>query len=90
MTRAEPGSAPRFEDVLERVRQTIVELEALDAATVRSESRLGEDLGMDSLAQIELAMALEEAYDVTLDEAAASAISTVREAAEAVCAALPR
>jgi acyl carrier protein len=90
MSADEPGPPPTFEAALELVRMTVAQLEGLDAAAVRPESRLNEDLGMDSLAQIELAMALEEAYDVTLDDDVASRIQTVRQAAEAVCAAFPK
>ncbi len=82
------GDSPGYEDVLARVQRTVLELETLDADCVRPESRLTEDLGMDSLGQIELQMALEESYDVTLDEKAAASIRTVQQVAEAVCAAL--
>ena len=81
---------PQYEEVLEQVRRMIAELETLDVEAVRPESRLVDDLGMDSLAQIELQMGLEEAYDLTLDEEAASSIATVRQAAETVCAAFRR
>ncbi len=89
MTEVRAG-VPTFEQVLERVRATLVEIEALEPSAVTPDSRLGEDLGLDSLAQVELAMALEEVYDVTLDDDVASRIHTVREAAEAVCAAFPK
>lgn len=88
MGREVSGESPTYEAVLDRVRQTLVELESLEADAVRPESRLTDDLGMDSLGQIELQMALEEAYDVTLDEKAAASIQTVQQVAEAVCAAL--
>lgn len=82
------GESPARGDVLERVRQTLVELEALEADAIRPESRLTDDLGLDSLGQIELQMALEEAYDVTLDENAAASIQTVQQVADAISAAL--
>lgn len=50
----------------EQVRDVIVETLACEADQVTMEARLAEDLGADSLASVELVMALEEATGVTI------------------------
>ena len=50
----------------EQVREIIVETLSCDADQVTPEARLAEDLEADSLAAVELSMALEEAFGVTI------------------------
>lgn len=52
----------------EQVRDVIVETLACEADQVTMEARLAEDLGADSLASMELVMALEEATGVTISD----------------------
>ena len=52
----------------EQVRDVIVETLACEADQVTAEARLAEDLGADSLASVELVMALEEATGVTISD----------------------
>ena len=61
----------------EKVRDVIVETLACDAAQVTPEARLAEDLGADSLASVELVMALEEATGVTIDDRVLPELKTV-------------
>lgn len=61
----------------EKVRDVIVETLACDAAQVTPEARLAEDLGADSLASVELVMALEEATGVTIDDSVLPELKTV-------------
>ena len=51
------------------VRDVIVETVGCEAAAVTPEARLNEDLGADSLAAMELIMALEEKLDIEIDDA---------------------
>ena len=51
---------------LEKVKEIIVETLSCDAGKVTPEARLAEDLEADSLAAVELSMALEEAFGVTI------------------------
>ena len=51
-----------------QVRDVIVETLACEADQVTMEARLAEDLGADSLASVELVMALEEATGVTISD----------------------
>ena len=50
----------------EEMRDIIVETLSCDAEDVTMEATLAEDLGADSLAAVELSMALEEAFGVTI------------------------
>ena len=61
----------------EKVRDIIVETLGCDAEQVKSEATLSEDLGADSLAAVELVMALEEATGITIDDADVGILKTV-------------
>ena len=52
------------------------------------EARFGDDLDADSLDLVELVMALEEAFDVTVDESELEGIETVGQAYELISAKL--
>ena len=53
----------------EKVRDVIVETLGCDAEQVTLEATLAEDLGADSLASVELVMALDEASGISIDDA---------------------
>ncbi|MEA4993521.1 Acyl carrier protein [bioreactor metagenome] len=61
----------------EKVRDVIVETLACEAEQVTLEATLAEDLGADSLASVELVMALEEATGVAIDDAELPNLKTV-------------
>ena len=62
----------------EKVKEIIVETLSCDADKVTPEARLAEDLEADSLAAVELSMALEEEFGVSeMGEDEISAITTV-------------
>ena len=61
----------------EQVRDIIVETLGCDADQVTMEASLADDLGADSLASVELVMALEEATGVTIDDADVAGLKTV-------------
>lgn len=52
----------------EKVKENISETLNCDADTITLESDLREDLGADSLDATELAMALESAFDITIED----------------------
>ena len=64
----------------EKFRQCAVEVLQVDAAKVRPEARFGDDLDADSLDLVELVMALEESFDVTVDESELEGVETVDQA----------
>lgn len=61
----------------EKVRDVIVETLSCEADQVTLEARLAEDLGADSLASVELVMALEEATGVAIDDSELPNLKTV-------------
>ena len=61
----------------EMVRDVIVETLGCDAEQVTLEATLAEDLGADSLASVELVMALEEATGISIDDADVANLKTV-------------
>ncbi|KAI8112754.1 hypothetical protein M9434_004074 [Picochlorum sp. BPE23] len=70
-------------EVLADVREIIAEQLGTDLDTVAPESKFV-DLGADSLDTVEIMMALEEKFDLQLDEEGAEKISTVQEAADLI------
>ena len=61
----------------EKMRDIIVETLACDAEQVTLEASLADDLGADSLAAVELVMALEEATGIKIDDADVAGLKTV-------------
>lgn len=61
----------------EKVRDIIVETLGCDAEQVTLTATLTEDLGADSLASVELVMALEEAAGISIDDADVTNLKTV-------------
>lgn len=61
------------------VRDVIVETVGCEPAAVTPEARLNEDLGADSLAAMELIMALEEKLDIEIDDAELDQFKTVND-----------
>jgi acyl carrier protein len=65
-------------EVTDKVRTLIGEMSPLGAREARSEQRLVEDLGYDSVSFLELALALEAEFELfTIDEEQAANLSTV-------------
>lgn len=63
----------------EQVRDVIVETLNCDSDRVTPQARLREELGADSLAAVELCMALEEACGVAIDDAQLPEFETVQD-----------
>lgn len=61
----------------EKVRNVIAESLGCDVEKVTLEAKLMEDLEADSLAAVELSMALEDATGVAIDDAALPTLKTV-------------
>ena len=61
----------------EKVRDIIVETLGCDAEAVTPAASLADDLGADSLAAVELVMALEEAAGISIAEEDAAHLKTV-------------
>ena len=63
----------------EKIRDIIVETLGCDAEQVTPEASLADDLGADSLASVELVMALEEAAGITIDDADVAGLKNVND-----------
>ncbi|CAK0784643.1 hypothetical protein CVIRNUC_007847 [Coccomyxa viridis] len=72
-----------YDDPAKDVRGIIAEQLGTDLAKVAPDSKFV-DLGADSLDTVEIMMALEEKFDLQLDEEGAEKISTVQEAADLI------
>ena len=56
------------EAAFEKFKECAVEVLQVDPSKVTPEARFGDDLDADSLDLVELVMALEESFDITVDE----------------------
>jgi len=72
------------DDTFERFKTVAVEVLSVDAEKITPEAKFGEDLDADSLDLVELVMALEEEFDITVDEDELEGIETVKQAHELV------
>ena len=69
-------------DTISRVTKVVAEQLSVDASEIHPESSFQDDLGADSLDLVELIMAMEEEFDVKIDDEAAQKIKTVQNAVD--------
>jgi acyl carrier protein len=69
-------------DIQEKVKAIICEQLDVEPETVVTEASFVDDLGADSLDQVELIMAMEEEFDVSIPDEDAEKIVTVKDAIE--------
>ena len=65
--------------MLEQVKEIIVEAINVDEDLIVPEAKLQEDLGIDSLSAVELAMELENAFDIRIEDDALENLKTVQD-----------
>ena len=82
-TRARDVMLEQTQDTLDKVRGIISEQLGTDIDSVAADAKFV-DLGADSLDTVEIMMALEEQFEITLDEEGAEKIATVQEAADMI------
>ncbi len=68
----------------ERFKKCAVEVLSVDEGQVTREARFADDLDADSLDLVELVMALEEEFDVSVEEEELEGVATVGEAYDLV------
>jgi acyl carrier protein len=68
------------DEAFEKFKECAVEVLQVPADKVTKEARFAEDLDADSLDLVELVMALEESFDVTVDETELEDIETIGQA----------
>ena len=69
-------------NVEEKVRDLVAELFEIKRDEINLDSRFVEDLGADSLENVEMIMALDEAFGLEIPDEDAEKLLTVREAVE--------
>lgn len=72
--------AEKLKEITEKVKQIISEQLGVDEAEITPSASFTDDLGADSLDQVELVMALEEAFDLEISDEDAEKIRTVQDA----------
>ncbi len=72
--------ADETKDLVEKVKQIIAEQLGVDEGEVTPSASFVDDLGADSLDQVELVMALEEAFGVEIPDEDAEKLRTVQDA----------
>ncbi len=77
------SSRAQSQDTLDKVRSIISEQLGTELDAVAADAKFV-DLGADSLDTVEIMMALEEQFEITLDEEGAEKIATVQEAADMI------
>ena len=70
------------EDILAKLKEIIADIMKIDVSGITEASRLKEDLRADSLDKINMLKAIEETYDIEMDEEEALAFQTVGDVAE--------
>jgi acyl carrier protein len=71
-------------DLFDRFRRVAVEVLSVSPDQVQVEARFGDDLDADSLDLVELVMALEEEFDISVPEEELEGVETVGQAYELV------
>ena len=69
-----------MEDNLTRLQNIVGEQLGIDSVKVKAEADFGKELGADSLDVVELVMAIEDEFEIEIEDRIASKISTVQDA----------
>ena len=72
------------EAAFDKFKSCAVEVLQVPAEKITLEAKFSDDLEADSLEVVELVMALEEAFDITVDESEIEGVETVSQAFELV------
>ena len=72
------------QELFARFRKCAVEVLSVEESAVVPEANFGDDLDADSLDLVELVMALEEEFDVSVDESELEGVETVGQAFELI------
>jgi len=69
-------------DIEKRVKEVVARTLKVDPSFVTNEARFVEDLGAESIQSVELVAALEEEFDIEMEDEQALAVKTVGKAIE--------
>jgi acyl carrier protein len=73
-----------MDDVAVKIRTVLVEELGIDYADIKDDSTLAEDLDLDSLELVNLAIELENVFDITVPDSSVTANMTVGEVADKI------
>jgi len=76
------------DEAFEKFKECAVEVLQVPAEKVTKEARFADDLDADSLDLVELVMALEESFDITVEETELEDIETIGQAFDLIAAKL--
>lgn len=65
--------------IFEKIKRLIADELGIEEDTIELDSDLSEDLGADSLDAVELIMAIEEEFEIEIDDSSAQKIKTVQD-----------
>ncbi|MFV0379799.1 MAG: acyl carrier protein [Anaerorhabdus sp.] len=65
--------------MIENIKKVLVEAINVDAEDVKPEANLKDDLGIDSLAAVELALELENEFDIRIEDEELAKLETVQD-----------
>jgi long-chain acyl-CoA synthetase len=77
-----PAGPTTAESAIDKIANVVRTVTGADRAQIQRSSRLAEDLGVDSLKAVELAVALETAFRVTVDETRLTGGATIADVVE--------
>jgi acyl carrier protein len=78
------------EELLNGIKEIIKNHSDVDVSTIKEDSKLNEDIGLDSLDFVELIMALEEKYEIEIPTQDAEKIDTVKGTLDIIMAQLAK
>ena len=68
--------------VFEQVKDSLADIKSVNRDTIEMDTNLSKDLGVDSIDAVELIMAVEEVYDITISVKEAEELITVADSVE--------
>lgn len=70
--------------VFDQVKESLADILSCDAEKIDMDTDLVRDLGVDSIDTVELIMAVEETYDITISDKEAQELKTVADVVELI------
>lgn len=72
--------------LFDKVKEIIAETVNIDEAEVKAESTLKEDLGIDSLDAVEISIALEDSFEISIPQEKVAEFTTVQDIVDYIAA----